>query len=180
MRKWTHAELQTRQLAAGAQPKLPFCLLANNIRSLYNVGSLFRTADAAGVEKIWLCGITGIPPSNRIAKTALDADKVVPWEYRQNAAGLLRELRAQGYETVMLEQTVESIPYQNYAPKGPVCLILGNEIEGVEESLLPHCDRALEIDMAGLKNSLNVTVAFGIVAYHIRQQFLTAVSKSNG
>ncbi len=180
MRKWTHAELLARQIAAGSQVKLPFCLLANNIRSLYNIGSLFRTADAAGVEKIWLCGITGIPPSNRIAKTALDADKVVPWEYRKNAATLVRELREQGYETVMLEQTVESISYQDYLPKGPVCLIVGNEIEGVGEDLLPHCDRAIEIEMAGFKNSLNVTVAFGVVAYHIRQQLLAGVTKSHG
>lgn len=150
--------------------KLPFIALLNNIRSLYNVGSLLRTADGAGLEKIWLCGITGIPPSSKISKTALGAENRVAWEFHRDARVCLKDLKRQGYQIALLEQTEKSIPYETFAPQGPVCLVAGNEIQGVEEGLLPYCDLALEIEMAGLKNSLNVTVAFGIAAYHIRNQ----------
>jgi len=172
MRKFTHEELQVRQKAADKDSRLPFCLVANNVRSLYNVGALFRTADGAGLEKIWLCGITGIPPAGMISKTALGAENRVPWEYRRHARDLLEELRGRGYTVVHLEQTHKSIPYQDFRPAAPVCLVVGNEITGVSESLLLPQDTAVEIEMAGLKNSLNVTVAFGIAAYHIRLRLL--------
>ena len=166
MRKLSHEELQARQV--NRKTALPFTLVLNNIRSLYNVGSIFRTADGAGVEKIWMCGITGIPPDNQISKTALGAEKEVPWEYCEEAKICIQKLREEGYKIILLEQTAESIPYENYEPDEKVCLVLGNEIGGVSESLLPYTDRAIEIEMAGLKNSLNVAVAFGVVAYHIR------------
>jgi 23S rRNA (guanosine2251-2'-O)-methyltransferase len=123
-----------------------------------------------GLEKLWLCGITGIPPDNQISKTALGAEKVMPWEYTRTALECLKRLKEQQYQIVLLEQTVHSVPYEEFVPKGPVCLVVGNEIGGVSDELLPLCDAAVEIDMAGLKNSLNVTVAFGVVAYHFRQQ----------
>ena len=173
MRKLSHPELVARQKRLQKDPKLPVCVVLNDIRSLYNVGSIFRTADGAGVEKIWICGITGHPPDSQISKTALGAETEVPWEYRWDAGEVLRELKARGYHIVFLEQLVESIPYQDYKPSTPVCLILGNEISGVSESLIGFCDKTLEIEMAGAKNSLNVTVAFGIVAYHIRTRILT-------
>ena len=170
MNKLSHRELLARQARHQAEERLPFSVLLNNIRSLYNVGSIFRTADAAGVEKIWLCGITGRPGTARskIEKTALGAEKSVPWEYRQSAVSVIRELKAKGYEIVFLEQMKESISYELFEPRPPVCLVLGNEIAGVDEEMLALCDRAIEIPMAGLKNSLNVTVAFGVAAYHIR------------
>jgi tRNA G18 (ribose-2'-O)-methylase SpoU len=174
MRKLSHQELVRRQKNQ-SQAKLPFSVVLNNIRSLYNVGSIFRTADGVGLEKIWLCGITGIPPDAQIAKTALGAEKAVPWEYRENAVSVMEELRRNGYQIVLLEQTQQSIPYDEFHPKSPVCLVLGNEISGVCEDLLPCCGLALEIEMAGIKNSLNVTVAFGIVAYHIRQSLKALV-----
>ena len=149
---------------------LPFSIILNNVRSLYNVGSLFRTADGVGVEKLWLCGITGIPPDPQISKTALGAEQSVPWEYRRKASEAIRELKSHSYKIVLLEQTAGSIPYQEFEPEGPVCLVLGNEIGGVDDELLPLCDAAVEIEMAGLKNSLNVAVAFGIVAYHLRRR----------
>lgn len=172
MRKLSHPELVARQSERKRGSKLPFCVLLNNIRSLYNVGSVFRTADGAGVEKLWICGITGHPPDFQISKTALGAEKEVYWEYRRDAAGLLQELKAQGYEIVFLEQCAESVPYQSYKPAGPVCLVIGNEVDGVSGGLMTPSDKAIEIEMAGLKNSLNVTVAFGIAAYHIRCQIL--------
>ena len=173
MRKLSHPELLARQEMRKKAPKLPFCVVLNDIRSLYNVGSIFRTADGAGLEKIWICGITGHPPDTQITKTALGAEAAVPWEYRRNAGEVLRELKTRGYQIVFLEQLVESIPYQNYQPAAPVCLVLGSETLGVAEDLVGLCDTTLEIDMAGAKNSLNVSVAFGIVAYHIRNRMLT-------
>ena len=168
MRKLSHPELVERQKILQKEPKLPFCAVLNDIRSLYNVGSIFRTADGAGVEKIWICGITGHPPDTQISKTALGAEGEVPWEYRRDAREVLRELKLRGYKIVFLEQLAESIPYQDFYPSGPVCLVLGNEISGVSDELVALCDETLEIEMAGLKNSLNVAVAFGIVGYHIR------------
>ena len=166
MVKFSHQELLQRREKERFQ--FPFCAVLNNIRSLYNVGSIFRTADAAGVEKLWLCGITGIPPSEKISKTALGAEKSVAWEYCQNARECLERLKARGYQIVLLEQTPQSLSYEEYRPEGPVCLVLGNERSGVTEDILPFCGRAVEIPMSGLKISLNVTVAFGIAAYHIR------------
>ena len=170
MRKLSHQELVTRQTASQNQPKLPITVVLNNIRSLYNVGSIFRTADGAGIEKIWLCGITGVPGKSRsrIEKTALGAEKAIPWEYRETAASIIHELKAKGYQIVLLEQTERSIPYEEFHPEAPACIVVGNEITGVGEEILPLCDVAVEIGMAGLKNSLNVTVAFGIIAYHFR------------
>ena len=175
MRKLSHRELVARQTAATIQPRLPISVVLNNVRSLYNVGSIFRTADGAGIEKIWLCGITGKPGSrrSRIEKTALGAEKTVPWEYREDARSIIRELKEKNYQIVLLEQTEKSVSYAEFQPAPPVCLVVGNEITGVSESLLPFCDAAIEIEMSGLKNSLNVTVAFGIVAYHFRTVILS-------
>ena len=169
MRKLTHEEIVTRQKKASSAGSLPLRVVLNNIRSLYNVGSIFRTADGAGVEKIYLCGITGHPPNAQISKTALGAEDAVPWEHHADVVPLLQQLKQEGYCLVLLEQTNQSRPYQEFRPERPTCLILGHECDGVEEKLVPLCDRAIEIEMAGLKNSLNVSVAFGVIAYHFRQ-----------
>ena len=168
MRKLTHKEVVDRQKEKLEEPRLPFVVVLNNIRSLYNVGSIFRSSDGAGVEKIWICGITGYPPNNQIAKTALGAQDHVPWEYREDVRSLMEELKAKGYQIVLLEQTRESRSYEAFEPGAPVCLVVGNEVEGVSQNILPYCDAAVEIEMAGVKNSLNVAVAFGIVAYRFR------------
>ena len=169
MEKLTHVELLDRHKN---QPKrrLPFCAVLHHIRSLYNVGSIFRTADGVGLEKLWLCGITGTPPDPKISKTALGAELKVPWEYVAGGEKCLKRLRALGYQIVFLEQMKESIPHHEFIPSGNVCLVLGNELCGIEDNLMDYCDSAIEIEMAGMKNSLNVTVAFGIAAYHIRQK----------
>ena len=168
MRKLTHEEIVQRQTDKLSQARLPFCVVLNNIRSLHNVGSIFRTADGVGVEKIWLCGISGYPPQSGIAKTALGAQDSVPWEYRQDGLGLLKELKAKGYQIVLLEQMQGAVSYDEFIPKPPVCLVIGNEISGVSDAWLDLCDTAVDIDMAGIKNSLNVAVAFGVMAYQIR------------
>lgn len=169
MRKLTHEEVVDRRKDKLKSPHLPFAVVLNNIRSLYNVGSIFRTGDGVGVEKIWICGITGYPPHPRIAKTALGAQEHVAWEYRQDICSVLEELKADCYQIVMLEQARESYPYETFKPQAPVCLVVGNEIEGVSQDILSFCDAAVEIEMLGVKNSLNVAVAFGIIAYHFRR-----------
>jgi tRNA G18 (ribose-2'-O)-methylase SpoU len=170
MRKLSHEEIVARQTAQLTNPLLPFSVVLNNIRSLHNVGSIFRTADGAGVEKIWLCGITGYPPQGGITKASLGAEDHVPWEYAQDGLGLLKELKSKGYQIVFLEQMQGAVAYDEFIPKAPVCLVIGNEITGVSEEWLKLCDVAVEIDMAGIKNSLNVAVAFGVMAYQIRSR----------
>jgi tRNA G18 (ribose-2'-O)-methylase SpoU len=134
------------------------------------VGTIFRTADGAGVEKVWLCGITGYPPQSGIAKTALGAQDHVPWEYRENILGLIKELKKDGYQIVLLEQMQGSTSLDAFKARSPVCLVVGNEVEGIAEELQSLSDAAVEIEMDGIKNSLNVAVAFGIAVYHLRGQ----------
>jgi len=169
MRKLTHEEIVSRQKEKSSEQRLPFSVVLNNIRSLYNVGAIFRTADGAGVERVWLCGITGHPPRHQIKKIALGADEQVPWEYSSDVIKILQGLKKQHYQIVLLEQTAQSVVYTAFEPQAPVCLVIGNEIEGISQTILSYCDAAIEIDMAGIKNSLNVAVAFGIAAYHIRR-----------
>lgn len=169
MRKLTHQELLQRQ-ASQDSAKLPLTVVLNDIRSLYNVGSIFRTADGVGVEKIWICGITGFPPDHQISKTALGAENSVSWEYEKDPCKVLKGLKESGYAIVFLEQIENSIEFQDFEPQGPICLVVGNEITGVSDELLGYCDQAVEIEMAGLKNSLNVSVAFGVVAYHLKNK----------
>lgn len=170
--KLSHEEVVLRQQERMRRPRLPFCVVLNNIRSLYNVGSIFRTSDGAGVEKIWLCGITGYPPNAQISKTALGAEEQTAWEHRPDAVSVIRELKAKNYQIVLLEQTRRSVPYQEFQPVPPVCLVIGNEIEGVNDELAALSDAAVEIEMDGVKNSLNVAVAFGIAAYQFRNCLL--------
>jgi len=176
MRKLSHEEIVSRQSGKRGDARLPFVVVLNNIRSLYNVGSIFRSADGAGVSKIYCCGITGHPPNNMIAKTALGAETAVAWEYREDALELIRTLRKEQFQIVLLEQIAGSIPYEEFAPDRPVCLILGHEIQGVSQELLYECDAAIEIGMEGSKNSLNVSVAFGIVAFHIKNKLKSRTS----
>ena len=168
MRKLSHQEIVSRQRSKNQFPKLPFCAVLNNIRSLYNVGSIFRTADGAGVQKIYTCGITGHPPNPQIAKTALGAEVTVPWEYEQDAVSVIKQLKRKNYQIILLEQIEGAIAHDEFKPNPPVCLVLGNEIGGVSPEIIDLCDQAVEIEMLGLKNSLNVSVAFGVIAYHMR------------
>ena len=170
MRKLEHEEIVLRQVKKSHLKRLPFCVVLNNIRSLYNVGAIFRTADGIGIEKLWLCGITGYPPQSTIAKTALGAQENVPWEYRKDILGLLKELKLGGYQIVLLEQISGSIDHDEYMPHNKVCLVVGNEISGISDELIAQCDQAIEIPMDGIKNSLNVAVAFGVIGYHIRSK----------
>ena len=145
-----------------------FVVICDDIRSLYNIGSVFRTSDAAGVDRIYLCGISGRPnqpkAAEKIAKVALGAEKTVPWEYRRQSWRLVDELKKQGFKIVSLELGAESINYIKFRPKFPLALIIGNEVGGVRKSLLSRSDKCIQIPMRGQKESLNVSVAFGIAA----------------
>lgn len=168
MRKLTHKEIVFRQEKRMKEPPLEVVAVLNNIRSLYNVGSIFRSADGAGIKKIWLCGITGTPLQDPVKKTALGAEDRIPWEHEKDTLKVIRTLKEKGYQIVLLEQMDKSISYHRFIPKTPVCLVIGNEIEGVSPELINLSDAAVEIEMSGIKNSLNVSVAFGIIAYHLR------------
>lgn len=154
-----------RKLAKG------FYVVAHNIRSLHNVGSIFRTADAFGVTKIYLTGYTGRPDyyvhQNKIGKVALGAEKFVPWEYSQSAIKVIKLLKLQGVQIMALENNTKSTNLKKFKPKFPLALILGEERRGVSKSLIKLCDKVVEIPMRGQKESLNVSVAFGIAAFWI-------------
>ena len=149
--------------------KVSVCILLDNVRSLHNVGSAFRTADAFRLEKIYLAGITGTPPHREIHKTALGATDSVVWEYAEDPAMVVRRLKGENYIIVVVEQTTESKPLQTFNPQSGAkyCLVFGNEINGVSESVIGDADMALEIPQAGTKHSLNVSVCLGIVAWEV-------------
>lgn len=148
-----------------------FVVICDSLRSLFNVGSVFRTGDGVSVDKIYLCGITGhpdIPKAERkISKVALGAQRSVEWEYAKQSWRVVERLKKEGYQIVSLEQTPKSIDYKKFKPKFPLALIIGNEGKGVKRSLLDRSDKIIDIPMRGKKESLNVSVAFGIVAYWI-------------
>lgn len=149
--------------------KLPVSIVLDNIRSLHNVGSAFRTADAFRIEKIFLTGITGTPPHREIQKTALGATESVPWEYVENPAAIVEKLKGENYSIVIVEQTNQSIPLQKFDPIGgqKYCLVFGNEVHGVSENVISLGDMALEIPQEGTKHSLNISVCLGIVVWEI-------------
>lgn len=144
-------------------------LIAHNIRSLHNVGAIFRTADSFGVNKIYLTGYTGSPPDPKITKVALGADEYVPWEKVRNLGPLLKKLRTQKIRIAVLENNVKykTIPLPKYRAKFPLALILGEETKGNTKQILDLADDILEIPMYGQKESLNVSVACGVALYQI-------------
>jgi tRNA G18 (ribose-2'-O)-methylase SpoU len=146
-----------------------FYLLLDNIRSLFNVGAIFRTADAGGINKIILTGITGKPDDEKVKKVALGAEESVPWEHHWQAWRIVDKLKREGFQIVALEQTKKSIPYDKFKPKFPLLLIVGNEIKGISKSLLKRADKIIHLPMAGKKESLNVAIATGIAIYEINK-----------
>lgn len=154
------------------KPIKGFFVIAHNIRSLFNVGSIFRTADAFGVEKIFLTGYTGTPALAKhrlkIAKVALGAQDYVPWEYHRFAISLIKQLKAANLNIIALENNVKAVKLPKFKPRFPLALVLGEERGGVNKKILALCDEVVEIPMRGKKESLNVSVAFGIAAYALQ------------
>ena len=154
--------------------KLPVTVILDNVRSLYNVGSVFRTSDAFRVERIILCGITATPDNNlvEIHKTALGAEQSVDWVYSDNCADVVKELNTKGYVTIAVEQVEDSIKLDNFIvdKNKRYALVLGNEVKGVSQDVVDICNFSLEIPQYGTKHSLNVSVSAGLVIWEFARQ----------
>jgi tRNA G18 (ribose-2'-O)-methylase SpoU len=156
------------------QEKQNIVLVLDNIRSLNNVGTFFRTGDAFNIKKIYLCGITGTPPHRDIHKTALGSTESVDWEYRESAESLIKEFKSFGIKIFAIEQTSNSVflHQTDRKPHEPIALIFGNEVEGVQQALIDLSDAVIEIPQFGTKHSLNVSVALGIVLWEFTRSSL--------
>ena len=152
-------------------PESGVVLVLDNIRSAHNVGSAFRTSDAFKVDKIWLCGICAVPPSAEIHKSALGAEESVPWEHCDDTLEVVGRLREAGYIIVAVEQTVGSVSLEKFipSPDGRYAFVFGNEVDGVQQSVVDAADFSLEIPQFGTKHSLNVSVSVGVVLWQARR-----------
>tara|TARA_A100001011_G_C14293427_1_gene837283 strand:+ start:818 stop:1357 length:540 start_codon:yes stop_codon:yes gene_type:complete len=148
-------------------PKLPFSFLLENIRSVHNVGSVFRTSDGVGCEKIYLSGYTAFPPRKDLSKVALGSENSVYWEQFDDPLEAAKHIKNNNIKLVALEQTYSSESIFNFNWEFPACIVLGNEVKGISEELLLMSDYSVEIPMQGIKQSLNVSVAAGVVGYQI-------------
>ncbi len=156
--------------------KSPLVVLLDNVRSMHNVGSVFRTCDAFLVEKIYLCGFTPIPPHREIQKTALGATETVAWEAIASTTDLIKQLKENGYQVYAVEQTHNSIALDSFSPptKTKIALVFGNEADGVSEDAIKSCNGAIEIPQFGSKHSFNISVSAGIVLWDIFNKSKTA------
>jgi tRNA G18 (ribose-2'-O)-methylase SpoU len=153
-------------------PRYPIYGLLENVRSLYNIGSVFRTSDAVRLAGLYLTGYTGRPPRREIDKTALGAVESVAWQHYDNPVDAVNMLRSKGVQILALEHTTESSRYDLFSYTFPLCVMFGNEVDGLSEEVVKIADSAIEIPMYGIKQSLNISVSYGIVMYHILNQFL--------
>ena len=170
MRKLANEELHRLSVQAYKEAeKIPVIVILDNVRSLNNVGSVFRTADAFRIEKIYLCGITACPPHKEIHKTALGATESVAWEYAPDVCALLADLHAQQIQTIAIEQIEGATSLECFAPEKGVryALIFGNEVDGVQQEAVSLSNHAIEIPQYGTKHSLNIAVSVGIVLWEI-------------
>src|SRR3970282_2890024 len=181
MKKLSHDEISKNRSTLETLhkiKKLPVCVVLNSIRSNYNVGSIFRTSDGVMIEKLYLCGYTPHPSKTdfkspvrkEILKTALGSTESVKWEYVKNPKEVILKLKSEGIKICALEMTDKSIPYYEVKKKDfPLCIILGNEITGVSQELIDLCDFSIEIPQYGIKQSLNVAVAYGVMIFELRK-----------
>ena len=153
------------------RPRMPVVAIMDNIRSMFNVGSILRTADGAWLEEIIISGYTACPPRKEIAKTALGAEYSVPWRYIPNAVDAIKALKLRGYTIIALEHTTRSQSYTEVEYDFPVAFVVGNEGVGVQDEIIQECDFAVELPQNGMKSSMNVAVAFGIMLYELRRQW---------
>ena len=175
MKKLTHDEISENRSTLDTLhkvKKLPVYVVLNSIRSTYNVGSIFRTSDGAMIEKLYLCGYTPHPPKKEILKTALGSTESVSWEYVKDPREIVLKLKSEGVRICALELTSRSRPYYEVTPGDfPLCVLIGNEITGVSQELIDLCDFSIEIPQYGIKQSLNVAVAYGISIFELRKVF---------
>jgi tRNA G18 (ribose-2'-O)-methylase SpoU len=181
MRKLGMDELNRKSVNAFRESeKTPIVVVLDNIRSMHNVGSVFRTADAFLIEAIYLCGYTPQPPHRDIHKTALGATETVDWSYFASAAAAVRELQERGYAVFAVEQTEGSVALPDFPARysGPLAVVFGNEVSGVSEDALALCNGGIEIPQWGMKHSLNISIAAGIVLWELVRG--RAVAQANG
>lgn len=175
MRKLTHPEIkEKRKQIPDLQnhDRFPIYVICDNIRSIYNVGSIFRTSDGAFIEKLFLCGYTPYPPRKEIDKVALGSTLSVPWEYHKDPVELVKKLKDQNIKIAVLEITDSGKKYWDITKQDfPLCLVIGNEISGVSKEIIDIADIALEIPMHGFKQSLNVAVSYGIAVFEMAKIF---------
>ena len=173
MKKLKHDEITENRVTMETldkADKMPAYVLLDNIRSSYNVGSIFRTSDGAMIKKLILCGYTPHPPKKEVLKTALGSHESVEWEYVKDPVEAVKKLKFEGVKICALEHTDKSIPYSSVTKKDfPLCMILGNEITGVSQELIDLCDFSIEIPQYGIKQSLNVAVAYGVAVFELRK-----------
>jgi len=170
MKKLKNSELNRKDVKAYKKAqKTPIIIVLDNIRSLNNIGSVFRTSDAFLIEKIYLCGITAKPPHKDIHKTALGATDSVDWEYVEETLTLIKELQQQHIKTIAIEQADNSIMLQDFTPKKDTkyAIIMGNEVKGVQQEVVSQADDVIEIPQFGTKHSLNISVTTGIVIWDL-------------
>ena len=152
-------------------PRIPISILVENVRSVHNVGSIFRSADGFGAEKIYLTGYTAHPPRKDLHKTALGAEDAVPWEYYENPLDAVEVIKKQGISLILIEQTKQSKSMYDIDWEFPLCFIVGNEVSGVSEDLSNMANIHVELPMRGVKQSLNVSVAAGVVGYEFSRYY---------
>ena len=170
MRKLKNSELDRLSVDEYKEiEKTPITVVLDNIRSCNNIGSVFRTSDALLIEKVILCGITATPPNKDIHKTALDAEKSVPWEYFEETENAVQRLKESGYRVFAVEQVENSISLPDFTPEKDqkLALVFGNEVKGVQQSVIDLCDGAIEIPQYGTKHSFNISVSAGIVLWDL-------------
>ena len=186
MRKWSMQELGRKSIADFKEaPKTPLVVVLDNIRSMHNVGSVFRTADSFLVEKLYLCGYTPQPPHRDINKTALGATETVAWEYTATTVEAVQTLQAQGFKVYAVEQAEGAVYLDQFDPTAltdaadsshssapKLAIVMGNEVEGVADEVLDICDGCIEIPQLGSKHSLNISVAAGIIIWAITERIV--------
>lgn len=158
---------------------LPVQLVLDNVRSAYNVGAFFRSADAVGAMKLHLCGFTARPPHAKIAKTALGAEASVAWEGHDDGVVALRRLRSNGCNVAAIETSVRAVDLFEWQPAFPVCLVFGHEVDGLRPEVLEICDTHVRIPMLGSKHSLNVATAGGVVLYELLRKYRELVARQS-
>ena len=167
---------------AGATPyenigTLPAAVLLENVRSLYNVGAFFRTADGVGLRRLYLAGITGYPPQNMISKTALGAEETVEWEHTRETESKIGELRDEGWEIAAIETSVHAVDLFDWQPRFPVCVLFGHETDGLTPGVAALADTHVRIPMLGRKHSLNVASAGSVVMYELLRKYRALSSR---
>ncbi|MBM4166325.1 MAG: RNA methyltransferase [Ignavibacteria bacterium] len=177
MKKLTYEEIALQRLSPKELQKterFPISVIIENMRSAYNVGSVFRTSDGARIEKLFLCGNMPFPPHREIEKTALGSVQTVPWEYKKNTMNIVEQLKKKNITICVVEHTDASVPYYTLDKKiFPLCLVVGNEIAGVSDEVISAADIAIEIPMYGMKQSLNAASAYSITVFDIIRKIKT-------